>query len=78
MDMTHQTERKGSPQTLVCTKTRRSYLKRCQQHAEDLGHFKTLIAIVANLPKELQSLFDRMRQAIRRGPLTERCGRDRI
>jgi 2OG-Fe(II) oxygenase superfamily len=78
MDMTHQTERKGSPQNLVCTKTRRSYLKRCQQHAEDLGHFKTLIAIVANLPKELQSLFDRMRQAIRRGPLTERCGRDRI
>ena len=68
MDMTHQTERKGSPQTLVCTKTRRSFQKRCQQHAEDLGRFKTLIAIVANLPKELQSLTDRMRQAICRGP----------
>jgi hypothetical protein len=68
MDMMHQTERKGSPQTLVCTKTRRSYQKRCQQHAEDLGHFKTLITVVANLPKELQSLFDRMRQAIRPAP----------
>jgi hypothetical protein len=68
MDMTHQTERKGSPQTLVCTKTRRSFQNRCQQHAEDLGRFKTLIAIAANLPKELQSLFDRMRQAICRGP----------
>jgi 2OG-Fe(II) oxygenase superfamily len=68
MDMTHQTERKGSPQTLVCTKTRRSFQKRCQQHAEDLGRFKTLIAIVAHLPKELQSLTDRMRQAVCRSP----------
>jgi hypothetical protein len=34
-------------------------------HAEDIGRFKTLIAIVANLPEELQSLFDRMRQACR-------------
>jgi len=34
MDMTHQTERKGSPQTLVCTKTRRSYQKRLRQYAD--------------------------------------------
>jgi hypothetical protein len=56
MDMTHQTERKGSPQTLVCTKTRRSFQKRCQQHAEDLGRFKTLIAIVANLPRSSKAI----------------------
>src|SRR5262249_9226657 len=45
MDMTHQTEHKGSPQTLVCTKTRRSYQKRLRQYAEDIGHFKALIAV---------------------------------
>jgi hypothetical protein len=65
MDMTHQTERQGSPQTLVCTKTRRSYQKRLRQYAEDIGHFKALIAVAGNLPEELRSLFERMHQAIR-------------
>jgi hypothetical protein len=31
LDMTHITERKGSPQTLVCTKDRRSYRRRCER-----------------------------------------------
>jgi hypothetical protein len=41
LDMTHVTERKGSPQTLVCTKDRRSYQQRCDQYRKDiaaLGH----------------------------------------
>jgi hypothetical protein len=67
MDMTHETERQGSPQTLVCTKTRRSYKKRLRQYAEDIGHFKALIAVAGNLPEELRSLFERMHQARRRG-----------
>ena len=36
LDMTHVTERKGSPQTLVCTKDRRSYLRRCEQYRQDI------------------------------------------
>jgi hypothetical protein len=66
LDMTHQTERIGSPQTLVCTKTRWTYEKRCQQYAQDIGHFKTLVAIAANLPQGLQSLLDRLHKAIDR------------
>jgi hypothetical protein len=34
-DMTHVTERKGSPQTLICTKTRASYERRQQQFETD-------------------------------------------
>jgi len=43
LDMTHVTERKGSPQTLVCTKDRRSYQRRCDQYRKDiaaLGHLE--------------------------------------
>ena len=41
LDMTHVTDRNGSPQTLVCTKDRRSYQRRCDQYRKDiaaLGH----------------------------------------
>jgi hypothetical protein len=41
LDMTHVTDRNGSPQTLVCTKDRRSYQHRCDQYRKDnaaLGH----------------------------------------
>jgi hypothetical protein len=34
-DLTHVTERKGSPQTLVCTKTQASYERRLEQFAVD-------------------------------------------
>ena len=34
-DCTHVTDRKGSPQTLVCTKTQSSYERRLQQYHED-------------------------------------------
>ena len=66
LDMTHETERIGSPQTLVCTKTRWTYEKRCQQYTQDIGHFKTLVAVAINLPQKLLSLLDRLHQAIGR------------
>jgi len=37
LDMTHVTERKGSPQTLLCTKDRRSYKGRCEQYRRDVA-----------------------------------------
>ena len=42
LDMTHITGRKGSPQTLVCTKTRRRYERRLAQYQADLAAFTTL------------------------------------
>ncbi len=42
LDMTHQTERIGSPQTLVCKKHRRSYLRRCEEYRKDMAALKEL------------------------------------
>ena len=42
LDMTHVTERKGSPQTLVCTKDRRSYQRRCEQYRKDIAALVSL------------------------------------
>jgi hypothetical protein len=45
LDMSHVTERTGSPQTLVCRKNRASYRRRCQQHAEDVAAMRVLQAL---------------------------------
>jgi 2OG-Fe(II) oxygenase superfamily len=42
LDMTCQTERKGSPQTLVCAKNRKSYQRRCEEYRKDILALKTL------------------------------------
>ena len=42
LDMTHVTERKGSPQTLVCIKDRRSYKRRCDQYRKDIAALSSL------------------------------------
>jgi hypothetical protein len=42
LDMTHVTDRRGSPQTLVCTKDRRSYRRRCAQYLEDIAALASL------------------------------------
>ena len=47
LDMTHVTERKGRPYTLVCTKTRATYERACQQHRSDLADMRRLLALPA-------------------------------
>ena len=42
LDMTHVTDRKGSPQTLVCTKDRRTYQRRCEQYRKDIAALAAL------------------------------------
>lgn len=42
LEMTHVTERKGSPQTLVCTKDRRGYRLRCEQYCQDIAALAAL------------------------------------
>ncbi len=53
LDMTHVTERQGSPQTLVCTKTRRSYELACERHRNDVKLMKSLVSL-ANHCKEMR------------------------
>jgi hypothetical protein len=60
LDMTHVTERKGSPRTLVCTKTRRTHQRRCEQHQADCAGMSTLLTMMQSVPKELSALTARL------------------
>lgn len=66
LDVAHVTERKGSPQTLVCTKTRRTYQRRCDQHRSDRAAMTSLLAVLAgargNLAARLSAAKDRQPQ----------------
>ena len=69
LDLLHETERKGSPYTLVCTKTRAGHQRRLAQYAEDVTHMRMLAetaersgATAAAYGAEL----DRLRAAIAR------------
>jgi hypothetical protein len=64
LDMTHVTERKGSQQTLVCTKTRRRYELRMSQYKADLDAFKDLIAMADGVGCKQDKLMAAMQQAI--------------
>lgn len=64
LDMTHVTERKGSPQTLVCTKTRGTFLSQCDQHAADCASMKALLGVrgaAVDVPVELVERLDAAR-----------------
>jgi hypothetical protein len=45
LDITHVTERAGSPQTLVCTKTRGAYERQCRRHQTDLEAMAALLRV---------------------------------
>lgn len=45
LDMSHETERRGSPYTLVCTKNRASHRRRLEQYAGDVGRMEALIRL---------------------------------
>lgn len=64
LDMTHATERKGSPQTLVCTKTRRTFERQCERYKKDIQ----LLTQLTKLPgaKEQPDLTKSAKQAIAR------------
>jgi hypothetical protein len=63
LDMTHETERRGSPQTLVCTKTRRIYERQCAEHNADLTAMSTLLRVIPGARGELATLAARMADA---------------
>ncbi|MCY4531307.1 MAG: 2OG-Fe(II) oxygenase [Gammaproteobacteria bacterium] len=43
LDLTHETERRGRPYTLVCTKTRATYRRRLAEYTEDVSCMRLLI-----------------------------------
>lgn len=63
LDMTHVTERKGSPQTLVCTKTRRTYLRQCEQHQADCASMEALLGTEPEASGPVTGLAKRMKAA---------------
>ena len=69
LDMTHVTERKGSPQTLVCTKTLRTFERQRAQHAADVAAMKALLAWPSKrLGHAASRLATRMNAASQRRP----------
>ena len=64
LDMTHVTDRRGSPQTLVCTKTRRTYERRVEQYRRDVGHLRTLEPLLAKPSTSEHALLARIRAAV--------------
>jgi len=63
LDMTHETERRGAPQTLVCTKTRRTHERQCAEHKADVTAMATLLRIIDGARGELATLAVRMADA---------------
>jgi hypothetical protein len=55
LDMTHVTERQGSPQTLVCAKTRRTYERQCWRHKGDLATMSTLLRVMGEASREFRT-----------------------
>jgi hypothetical protein len=63
LDMTHETERRGSPQTLVCTKTRRKYERQCAEHKADVTAMSRLLRVMDRAVGELATVVARMADA---------------
>jgi hypothetical protein len=62
--MIHATERVGSPQTLVCTKDRRTFDRRMKQYQDEIAAMRTLVrlapsGVAAALSKRMQVAVNR-------------------
>ena len=67
LDMLHETERVGRPYTLICTKTRGAYERRCSQYAADISHMRLLATAARSAPDAAhQGELSRLRAAMER------------
>jgi hypothetical protein len=66
LDMTHVTERTGSPQTLVCSKTRATFKRQCRQYNEDLASMAALRPLIGETDGDVQTVRARMDAARQR------------
>ena len=67
LDMTHVTERKGSPQTLVGVKDRRGYQSRCEQYRKDIDAMRQLVELSPAVNGKPASLLVQLNTAVGRG-----------
>lgn len=67
LDMTHVTDRVGSPQTLVCTKDRRSFDRRMKQYQDEIAAMRTLVGL-APASGKATALSKRMQIAVKLAP----------
>lgn len=65
LEMTHVTERTGSPQTLVCTKDRRIFDRRMREYQSEVSAMRTLVSLAHGYGEA--PLTERMSAAIERG-----------
>ncbi len=70
LDMTHMTERVGSPRTLVCTKDRRTFDRRMKQYHDELAAMRTLMKMAPKLGVAA-ALCKRIQVAVKRADKTE-------
>jgi predicted 2-oxoglutarate/Fe(II)-dependent dioxygenase YbiX len=63
LDMTCETDTKGRPQTLVCTKTRRTFQRQCEQHRADCASMNVLLDLMRPVPDALATLARRLATA---------------
>ena len=52
LDINHQTERRGRPFTLVCTKNRRSHERRLAEYSDDIERMRRLTDIAPDDGRE--------------------------
>jgi predicted 2-oxoglutarate/Fe(II)-dependent dioxygenase YbiX len=66
LDIGCKTERTGSPHTLICTKNRATYRRRCAEYAADVAHMRLLVAAAPRRDTHAGCAADlqRLRQAI--------------
>ena len=54
LEIDHETERKGRPYTLVCTKNRATYKRRLEEYSGDVKQMKSLIGIMDGVEKSYE------------------------
>jgi hypothetical protein len=64
LDMTHVTERVGSPQTLVCTKDRRTFDRRMSQYQDEIAAMRRLVKLAPSVGDAVLS--KRMEESVKR------------
>lgn len=68
LDLGCETDTRGRPQTLICTKNRRTFQRQCQQHRTDCLSMTALLEVMRPLPNALIPLARRLAVASERRP----------
>ena len=69
LDMSHVTERKGRPYTLICTKNRASHERRLKEYAGDVKEMTSLLELApaGGARSEIRTACGQLRKAVAAG-----------